>query len=71
MVAQEFKEIKSEKIMFKTTEIEKIIPHRGDMRMVDEIREYSDTSAVGMSAIMNFGVLVISLAIQLCLAFYK
>ncbi len=29
-------------------EIEHVIPHRGDMRMIDAIREYSDTSAVGI-----------------------
>lgn len=28
--------------------IEKVIPHRGHMRLIDEIREYSDTSAVGI-----------------------
>lgn len=28
--------------------IEKVIPHRGHMRLVDEIREYNDTSAVGI-----------------------
>ena len=26
-------------------EIEKVIPHRGDMRMVDEIREYFNSSS--------------------------
>ena len=34
-------------------EIEKVIPHRGDMRMVDEIREYSDTSAVGVKYVRD------------------
>ena len=34
-------------------EIEKIIPHRGNMRMVDEIREYSDTSAVGVKYVRD------------------
>lgn len=34
-------------------EIEKIIPHRGDMRMVDEIREYCDTSAVGIKYVRD------------------
>ena len=34
--------------MIDAKEIEKIIPHRGDMRLVDEIREYNDTSAVGV-----------------------
>ena len=28
--------------------IEKIIPHRGDMRLIDEIREYDDNSGVGI-----------------------
>ncbi|MGI5845680.1 MAG: 3-hydroxyacyl-ACP dehydratase FabZ [Alphaproteobacteria bacterium] len=28
--------------------IEAVIPHRGDMRMVDEIREYTETSGVGI-----------------------
>ena len=27
--------------------IESVIPHRGNMRMVDEIREFSDTHAIG------------------------
>lgn len=34
-------------------EIEEIIPHRGDMRMVDEIREYTDTSAVGVKYVRD------------------
>ena len=34
--------------MIDAKEIEKIIPHRGDMRLIDEIREYTDTSAVGI-----------------------
>lgn len=33
--------------------IEAIIPHRGDMRLVDEIREYSDTSAVGVKYVRD------------------
>lgn len=28
--------------------IEKIIPHRGDMRLIDEIREFNETSGVGI-----------------------
>ena len=28
--------------------IEKVIPHRGDMRLVDEIREYNENSGVGI-----------------------
>ncbi|MDL2295557.1 3-hydroxyacyl-ACP dehydratase FabZ [Lachnospiraceae bacterium OttesenSCG-928-E19] len=34
--------------MIDTKGIEKIIPHRGDMRMIDEIREFNDTAAVGI-----------------------
>ncbi len=34
--------------MINTSEIEKVIPHRGNMRMIDEIRTYDDTSAVGI-----------------------
>lgn len=34
--------------MIDAEQIEKIIPHRGNMRLVDEIREYNDTSAVGI-----------------------
>ena len=33
--------------------IEAVIPHRGDMRLVDEIREYSDTSAVGIKYVRD------------------
>ena len=32
--------------MIDAKEIESVIPHRGDMRLVDEIREYNDTSAL-------------------------
>ncbi len=28
--------------------IEKIIPHRGDMRLIDEIREFNETSGIGI-----------------------
>lgn len=28
--------------------IEKIIPHRGDMRLIDEIREFNESSGVGI-----------------------
>jgi 3-hydroxyacyl-[acyl-carrier-protein] dehydratase len=28
--------------------IESVIPHRGDMRMIDEIREYNDRGGVGI-----------------------
>ena len=39
--------------MIDAQEIEKIIPHRGDMRLVDEIREYNDTSAVGIKYVRD------------------
>ena len=32
----------------KRSDIEKIIPHRGDMLLIDEIREFTDTSGVGI-----------------------
>ena len=34
-------------------EIESVIPHRGDMRLVDEIREFTDTSAVGIKYVRD------------------
>lgn len=34
--------------MIDATAIEKIIPHRGDMRLIDEIREITDTSGVAI-----------------------
>lgn len=34
--------------MLGAKEIEKVIPHRGHMRLVDEIREYNDNSGVGI-----------------------
>ncbi len=34
--------------MIDAKEIERIIPHRGDMRLIDEIREFTDTSGVGI-----------------------
>ena len=34
--------------MIDTKGIEKVIPHRGDMRMIDEIREFNETAAVGI-----------------------
>ncbi|MBD5388717.1 3-hydroxyacyl-ACP dehydratase FabZ [bacterium] len=34
--------------MVDATGIEKIIPHRGDMRLIDEIREFNDNSGVGI-----------------------
>ena len=33
--------------------IESVIPHRGDMRMVDEIREFTETSAVGIKYVRD------------------
>jgi len=33
--------------------IEAVIPHRGNMRMVDEIREISETSAVGIKYVRD------------------
>ncbi len=33
--------------------IEKVIPHRGDMRLVDEIREYNETSGVGIKYVRD------------------
>lgn len=53
MAAQEYKEITGEDMVIGIKEIEEIIPHRGDMRMVDEIREYTDTSAVGVKYVRD------------------
>ena len=39
--------------MIDAKEIEKIIPHRGNMRLVDEIREYNETSAVGIKHVRD------------------
>ena len=39
--------------MIDAKEIEKIIPHRGNMRMIDEIHEYNDTSAVGVKYVRD------------------
>ena len=33
--------------------IEAVIPHRGNMRLVDEIREFSDASAVGIKYVRD------------------
>lgn len=33
--------------------IEAAIPHRGDMRLIDEIREYTDKTAVGIKYVRN------------------
>ncbi len=34
--------------MIDATGIENVIPHRGNMRMIDEIREYTESSGVGI-----------------------
>lgn len=34
--------------MINTAGIEQVIPHRGDMRLVDEIREFNENSGVGI-----------------------
>jgi len=39
--------------MIDSAGIEAVIPHRGNMRMVDEIREYTDTSAVGIKYVRD------------------
>jgi 3-hydroxyacyl-[acyl-carrier-protein] dehydratase len=39
--------------MIDAKEIEKIIPHRGNMRLIDEVREFSDTSAVGVKYVRD------------------
>ena len=33
--------------------IERVIPHRGDMRLVDEIREYTNKTAVGVKYVRD------------------
>lgn len=33
--------------------IEQVIPHRGNMRLVDEIREYTDKTAIGIKYVRN------------------
>ena len=33
--------------------IEQVIPHRGDMRLIDEIREFTDKTAVGIKHVKN------------------
>ena len=33
--------------------IEQVIPHRGDMRLIDEIREYTDKSAFGVKYVRD------------------
>lgn len=39
--------------MIDAKEIERVIPHRGDMRMVDEILEFNDSSAVGVKYVRD------------------
>lgn len=39
--------------MIKIKEIESVIPHRDNMRLIDEIREYNDTSAVGIKYVRD------------------
>lgn len=39
--------------MIDAKEIEKIIPHRGNMRLVDEIHEFNDSSAVGVKYVRD------------------
>ena len=33
--------------------IESVIPHRGDMRLIDEIREYNDKTAIGIKYVRD------------------
>ncbi len=40
-------------MMIDTKGIEAVIPHRGDMRMIDEIREINETSAVGVKYVRD------------------
>jgi beta-hydroxyacyl-ACP dehydratase FabZ len=39
--------------MYDAKQIESVIPHRGNMRLVDEILEYSDTHAVGVKYVRD------------------
>ena len=39
--------------MITATEIEKIIPHRGDMRLIDEVASFTDTTAVGIKNVTD------------------
>ncbi|MBO7642840.1 MAG: 3-hydroxyacyl-ACP dehydratase FabZ [Alphaproteobacteria bacterium] len=39
--------------MINASGIEAVIPHRGNMRMVDEIRELTDTTAVGIKYVRD------------------
>ena len=39
--------------MFDAQMIEQVIPHRGAMRLVDEIREFTDKTAIGVKYVRN------------------
>ena len=39
--------------MYDAKQIESVIPHRGNMRLVDEILEYSDTHSVGVKYVRD------------------
>ena len=39
--------------MIDTKEVEKVIPHRGDMRLIDEISEITDTTATGIKHVTD------------------
>lgn len=39
--------------MIDAKDIEEVIPHRGAMRLVDEIREYNETSGVGIKYVRD------------------
>ena len=39
--------------MIDSKDIEKVIPHRGDMRLVDEIREHTDKTAIGIKHVRD------------------
>lgn len=39
--------------MINAQEIEKVIPHRGAMRLIDEIREVTDMTAIGIKHVSN------------------
>jgi 3-hydroxyacyl-[acyl-carrier-protein] dehydratase len=39
--------------MIDTKGVEAIIPHRGNMRMIDEIREYNENSGVGIKYVRD------------------
>lgn len=39
--------------MIDTKEVEKVIPHRGNMRLIDEISEITDTTATGIKHVTD------------------